>query len=122
MYADEVRHYKEFLRSFRRYREDEGLDALAIFRGLVHRRGKAQVEDAGTALRYVNYGWSRELPFAPLEGDGVVSIARETMRAHFPLDAARRMMVKPLELASPAGRVMARVLGVAMSYQAQPIV
>jgi len=122
MYADEVRHYKMFLRWFRPYRAAEGLDALTILRGLVRRRGDAQVEDAGTALRYVNFGWSSRLPFAPLESEGVVAIARAAMRAHFPLDSAREMMVKPLAVASPAGRVMARVLGLALSYEAQPVV
>ncbi|HEX5129669.1 MAG TPA: ferritin-like domain-containing protein [Usitatibacter sp.] len=122
MYGDEVRHYKEFLRAFRRYSAKESLDTLSILRGLVRRRSKAQVEDAGTALRYVNYGWSRELPFAPLGEEGVVQAARECMRPHFPLQSARQMMVKPLEVASPAGRVMARLLGLAISYRAQPVV
>jgi hypothetical protein len=122
MYADEVRHYKVFLRAFRDYRGREGLDAVSILRGLVRRRSSAQVEDAGTALRYVNYGWSRTLPFAPLGEAGVVAAARASMRPHFPLDSARQMMVKPLEVASPAGRVLARVLGMAMSYEAQPVV
>jgi|RhiMethySRZTD1v2_1073278.scaffolds.fasta_scaffold01996_18 hypothetical protein len=122
MYADEVRHYKEFLRAFRRYRQQESLDALSILRGLVRRRSKAQVEDAGTALRYVNYGWSRSLPFAPLGEEGVVEAARACMRPHFPLDSARQMMVKPLQVASPAGRVLARLLGLAISYRTQPVV
>lgn len=122
MYADEVRHYKVFLRAFRDYRQREGLDALTVLGGLIGRRHKAQVEDTGTALRYVNYGWSRSLPFAPLGEAGVVATARASMRAHFPLDAARNMMLKPLEVASPAGRVMARFVGVAMRYEAQPVV
>jgi hypothetical protein len=122
MYADEVRHYKVFLREFKRYREREGLDALSIARGLVRRRSKAQVEDAGTALRYVNYGWSRSLPFVPLGEAGVIASARASMRSHFPLESARQMMVKPLEVASPAGRMLARLVGLAMRYDAQPVV
>ena len=122
MYADEVRHYKMFLRWFRGYRERERLDAMTIMRGLVRRRSSAQVEDAGTALRYVNYGWSRALPFAPLGEEGVLSTARSAMRAHFPLESARQMMVKPLEVASPAGRLLARALGLALRYEAQPVV
>ena len=122
MYSDEVRHYREFLRGFKRYREREALDAVSIARGLVRRRSKAQVEDAGTALRYVNYGWSRDLPFAPLGEEGVLASARASMRRHFPLESARRMMVKPLEVASPAGRMLARLVGLAMRYDAQPVV
>jgi hypothetical protein len=122
MYADEVRHYKAFLRWFQRYRADEGLDSLTILRGLLGRRRKAQAEDAGTALRYVNYGWSRALPFAPLEQDGVLALARDAMAAHFPLESARKMMVKPLEAVSPVGAVMARALGMAISRAAQPVV
>ena len=83
MYADEVRHYKVFLRWFRHYREQERLGALEILGGMVRRRDKAQAEDAGTAIKYVNYGYSRALPFVPLE------------------------------VASPAGRVLARLAGLA---------
>lgn len=109
MYADEVRHYKVFLRWFRHHRERERMGALAILGALLRRRNQAQVEDAGTAIKYVNYGYSCALPFVPLEGAGVTGRARNALGAHFPFDSARRMLLKPLEIASPAGRLLARI-------------
>jgi hypothetical protein len=122
MYADEVGHYKVFLSWFRHYRCAERLGALEILGAMMSRRDKAQAEDAGTALKYVNYGYSRALPFEPLAENGVLGIARESMRAHFPVDTARRMMGKPLEIASPAGRLLARLLGLAIAWEMQPVV
>lgn len=122
MYADEVRHYKVFLAQFRHYRRVERLGALEVLGGLVGRREKAHAEDTGTALRYVNYGYSRILPFDPLSEGMILAAARDAMREHFPLDTARRMMAKPLEMVSPAGRALARVLSLAVSWRMQPAV
>ncbi|APV49258.1 hypothetical protein BWI17_05920 [Betaproteobacteria bacterium GR16-43] len=122
MYEDEVRHYKVFFREFRRYRAAERLGAIEVTRALFGRRGQAQAEDAGTALRYVNYGYSRDLPFAPLEADGATALAREALRAHFPSEPARRMLLKPLEETSAAGRWIARGVGLAMRLEGQQVV
>jgi hypothetical protein len=122
MYADEVGHYKMFLSWFRQYRREERLGALEILGAMVNRRDRAEAEDAGTALKYVNFGYSRALPFEPLLEQGVLGMARESMRAHFPMDTARRMMGKPLEAASPAGRVLSRLLGLAIAWEVQPVV
>lgn len=122
MYEDEVRHYKVFFREFRHHRADERLGALEVCGALFGRRDKAQVEDAGTALRYVNFGYSRELPFAPLEVEGATALAREALRAHFPSEPARLMMLKPLAETSAAGRWIARGLGLAMKYEMQAVV
>ncbi len=122
MYADEVKHYKVFLAWFKHYRAEERLGALEILGGLVGRREKAHDEDFGTALKYVNFGYSRSLPFAPLPEDGVLGLARDAMASHFPVETARRMMGKPLEMASPAGRVLSKLLGVAIAWEVQPAV
>jgi hypothetical protein len=122
MYADEVAHYKVFLAQFRHYRRLERLGALEVMGGLVGRREKAHAEDTGTALRYVNFGYSRSLPFEPLCEGMILAAAREAMREHFPLETARRMMAKPLEAVSPAGRALARVLSLAVSWRMQPAV
>lgn len=122
MYADEVRHYKMFLAWFKHYRRKERLGALEILGGLIGRRDKAQAEDTGTAVKYVNYGYSRMLPFEPLCEGMVMAAARDAMRSHFPMDTARRMMAKPLEMASPAGRALAKMLSVAISWEMQPAV
>jgi hypothetical protein len=122
MYEDEVRHYKVFFREFRRHRARERLGALEVCAALFGRRDKAHAEDAGTALRFVNYGYCRSLPFAPLEQEGAVALARAALRVHFPLESARLMLLKPLAETSPAGQLLARCLGVAMKYEMQPVV
>lgn len=107
MYEDEIAHYKFFFRWFRILRERENLGAFQVFSETIARSRKAHNEDVGTALSHVNAGFVQSMPFAPLEEQTLMTMARVAVEDHFPFDTARATMLKPLRACSGWGKPLA---------------
>ncbi|MDY7577410.1 ferritin-like domain-containing protein [Herbaspirillum sp. RTI4] len=95
---DEVSHYKQFYRSFRRYREQEGTGRLRTLGTLCRRTLELKSEDADCAIRHVIK--IRD----PLHADDVpqrqrlLATMNHTVRTHLTPDTTIKMIMKPLEL------------------------
>jgi hypothetical protein len=101
IYADEVRHYKMFLRHFRRYQRGEARSRARVGRTLVKRLLATRSEDGRCAYRHI---WD----FAPAQGDSFDASYRAfsrdvtlLLRSHAPAEMMTRMILKPLSLPSP---------------------
>jgi hypothetical protein len=104
--ADEVRHYKYFYRFFLRYREREQPSRTAVARTLWARIGEVDAEDAFYAFKHVYLAWNPDAEFR--EGDYAAFRAqlRPLAVRHFPHRMASKMLLKPLGLSAPLGRLV----------------
>jgi rubrerythrin len=103
--SDEVRHYKYFFKFFRRYRDREHPSQIKVAWTLLHRAIEIDTEDGFIAFKHVYLTRHPEREFRP-------SIYREfrgrtwsTARSHYPFGMAVKMLLKPLNLSVPAGRI-----------------
>jgi hypothetical protein len=55
----------------------------------------------------VNAGFVQSMPFAPLEEQTLMTMARVAVEDHFPFDTARATMLKPLRACSGWGKPLA---------------
>ena len=104
--GDEVRHYKHFYRYYRRYCALERPSRRAVLRTLWNRVGEVDAEDAFYAFKHV---YLARHPGAAFErGDYVAFRAgfRGLAQRHFPYAMAVKMLLKPLGLSGPVGRVV----------------
>jgi hypothetical protein len=103
--ADEVRHYKHFYRFFLRYRERERPSRAAVARTLWARIGEVDAEDAFYAFKHVYLACNPHAEFR----DNYYAAFRAQLRPlavrHFPHRMASRMLLKPLGLSAPVGRL-----------------
>jgi len=104
--ADEVRHYKYFYRFFLRYREREQPSRTAVARTLWARIGEVDAEDAFYAFKHVYLACNPRAEFR--EGDYAAFRAQLRPLAvhHFPHRMASKMLLKPLGLSAPLGRLV----------------
>jgi hypothetical protein len=104
--ADEVRHYKHFYRFFVRYREREQPSRAAVARTLWARIGEIDAEDAFYAFKHV---YLARNPLAEFREDDYAAFRaqlRPLAVLHFPHRMASRMLLKPLGLSAPIGRLV----------------
>ena len=104
--ADEVRHYKHFYRFFLRYHEREQPSRASVARTLWARIGEVDAEDAFYAFKHVYLAWNPHAEFR--EGDYTAFRAqlRPLAVRHFPHRMASKMLLKPLGLSAPIGRLV----------------
>lgn len=96
--ADEVNHYKHFLRYFHKYEQSEPLGRWRILCALRRRIFEARGEDVEIAVRHA---FSFRQPQAELDGPAYEALCeqvRQDVTAHFPLLMAAKMLLKPLHL------------------------
>lgn len=104
--ADEVRHYKHFYRYFMYYREHERPSRAAVARTLWARIGEVDAEDAFYAFKHV---YLARHPDAEFRADDYLAFRAQLKplaARHFPHRMASKMLLKPLDLSAPVGRVM----------------
>ncbi|MBI3512860.1 MAG: ferritin-like domain-containing protein [Proteobacteria bacterium] len=104
--ADEVRHYKHFYRYYLRYRALERPGRRAVLSTLWHRVGEVDAEDAFYAFKHV---YLATHPGAAFERKDYVAFRtgfRRLAQRHFPYAMAVKMLLKPLGLSGPVGRVV----------------
>ena len=104
--ADEVRHYKHFYCYFMRCREREKPGRTAILRTLLSRIGEIDAEDAFYAFKHIYLARNPGAPFRRSDYTAVRAKLRDLARSHFPHRMATKMLLKPLNLQAPLGRVV----------------
>jgi hypothetical protein len=103
---DEVRHYKHFYRYFLHYRERERPSRVAVLRQLWKRSAGVKAEDAYIAFKHVFLERHPGLPFTAEEYDEFRASFRRIGRTAFPFEMGVKMILKPLALSPPVGRVV----------------
>jgi len=101
--ADEVGHYKYFYRFFRDYAARQPEGRLRVLAALRRRLVEARNDDAECALRHVY----RVRMGA--KADGLQALNRRltsTIKQHYPLDMAAKMLLRPLSLPTPLARFL----------------
>ena len=104
--ADEVRHYKYFYRFFLRYREREQPSRAAVARTVWARIGEVDAEDAFYAFKHVYLAWNPRAEFREDDYAAFRAQLRPLAARHFPHRMAGKMLLKPLGLSAPVGRLV----------------
>ncbi|MGO8920823.1 MAG: ferritin-like domain-containing protein [Stellaceae bacterium] len=104
--ADEVRHYKHFYRFFLRYREREQPSRTAVARTLWARIGEVDAEDAFYAFKHVYLARNPSAEFREDDYAAFRAQLRPLVVRHFPHRMASKMLLKPLGLSAPVGRLV----------------
>ncbi|GAC1358497.1 MAG: ferritin-like domain-containing protein [Variovorax sp.] len=99
--ADEVNHYKHFLRFFRRYRAQEGLSRFRVMGTIGRRTLELKSEDADCAIRHVVKARAPERVGDTAYIQQLSTRMNRTIRTHLSAGATLKMLMRPLEL--PAG-------------------
>jgi rubrerythrin len=102
---DEVRHYKHFYQYFLRYREQDRPSRFAVLRTLWHRGAGVKAEDAYVASKHVFLTANPGAEYTEAEYDKFRASFRRIGRNSFPYVMACKMILKPLGLSAPLGRV-----------------
>jgi hypothetical protein len=104
--TDEVRHYKYFYRFFLRYRQREQPSRAAVARTLWARIREVDAEDAFYAFKHVYLGWNPRAEFRKDVYAMFCAQLRPLAVRHFPHRMATKMLLKPLGLSAPVGRLV----------------
>jgi hypothetical protein len=104
--ADEVRHYKHFYRFFLRYRERERPSRAAVARTLWARIGEVDAEDAFYAFKHVYLARNPRAEFREDDYAAFRAQLRPLVVRYFPHRMASGMLLKPLGLSAPVGRLV----------------
>jgi len=102
---DEVRHYKHFYHFYRLYRDREPPSRLAVLKQLWRRGAGVKAEDAYVAFKHVFLTTNPGAVFTDEEYDRFRASFRRIGREAFPYTMAVKMILKPLDLSPPVGRV-----------------
>jgi hypothetical protein len=103
---DEVRHYKHFYRYFLDYKDRERPGRVAILRQLWKRSTDVKAEDAYFAFKHVFLERNPDEAFTQEAYDEFRASFRRMGRTTFPYEMAVKMILKPLDLSGPLGRVV----------------
>lgn len=96
MYADEIRHYKFFLKYFFSYKESEKLGIIALAKTIMKRQKMVNHQDLGIPLKYIPLGWYSSSPFKQVTTQEVLYKVGQIMNQHFSYSIALKMLFKPL--------------------------
>jgi len=114
--ADEVRHYKYFYHYFLHYRDRERPSRLAVLRQLWRRGAGVKAEDAYVAFKHSFLTRNPGAVFTEAEYDKFRASFRRIGRKAFPYEMAVKMILKPLDLSAPLGRVVQPTLEYTTRY------
>lgn len=113
---DEVRHYKYFYNFFRRYNADGATSRWAVAKILLARVREIRDSDTICALSHIRDG-QIGIPVAARQvlPDAVEmhKLVTARLRAHYPLNAASKMLLAPLALPAPARNLASGVINAA---------
>ena len=98
IHDDEVRHFKYFLRFFRRYQNVEHLSRWSIAQALLARVREVQSEDADCAMRHVVRQRAPAIGADPEHADEWILAASRQLQQACSYDQAARMLLTPLGL------------------------
>ncbi|MBN3727340.1 ferritin-like domain-containing protein [Burkholderia sp. Ac-20379] len=98
--SDEVRHYKHFLKYFKKYNAVEGNGRMAVLGALLRRLLEIRNEDSEIALRHVfAIRYPEKVRDTAYNRDRVVRV-NQLVRRHLSADMCVKMLLKPLDLPS----------------------
>jgi rubrerythrin len=103
--SDEVRHYKYFYHYFLHYRDRERPSRMQILRQLWRRGAGVKSEDAYIAFKHTFIVRHPDEAYTDAEYDKFRASFRRIGRKAFPYEMAVKMILKPLGLSPPIGRV-----------------
>jgi hypothetical protein len=103
--ADEVRHYRHFYRFFLCYSERERPSRVAVAHALWARIGEVDAEDAFYAFKHVYLARNPHAKFEPSDYAAFRAQLKPLAARHFPHRMASKMLLKPLRLSPPVGRL-----------------
>jgi len=95
---DEVRHFKHFLRYFRKYQQDERLSRTRVARVLIERLAEVRRDDASCAFTHVFRARHPELAGDASRVQAWTRDIYATSKRCYPFDLAVKMLLTPLEL------------------------
>jgi hypothetical protein len=98
--SDEVRHYTYFRDVFDTYDATENNSFLRKARTIIARSQLVRDEDIALAFLPLNDAWRGTIPFVPLSYPQFLAKAGMVARHHFPFEAAKRMLFRPLATGS----------------------
>ncbi|KJJ94418.1 ferritin [Burkholderiaceae bacterium 26] len=96
--ADEVRHYKHFLRFFNECNASEGVGRARVLKALASRLREIKNEDSMIALRNVLRIERSQEDVPEADVRALNSRVSALVRSYLPLDMAAKMLLKPLRL------------------------
>jgi hypothetical protein len=96
MSRDEIRHYTYFRDLFDKHDAIERNSFWRKAQTVLARSELVRNEDLALAFEPLNQPWSGAKPFAPLTYAAFLSQASQVMSRHFPVEAAKRMLFRPL--------------------------
>lgn len=96
MSRDEIRHYTYFRDLFDRHDAIERNSFWRKAKTVLARSELVRNEDLALAFEPLNRSWSGTKPFAALTYAAFMSQASQVMSGFFPVEAAKRMLFKPL--------------------------
>ena len=96
---DEVRHYKHFLRYFRKYQQHEPCSRLAVFGALVRRSLEIGLRDTDSGLRHAYNGRYRDTTTPHPTFEETRRAVHALLRPNVLVGLAGAMWLRPLQLA-----------------------
>jgi hypothetical protein len=106
IYTDEIGHYKHFYKYFLRYREQEQVGRAQVLGALWHRLKMLEDEDTYIALKHVYAVRQPGRPYGQREYKRLIKQVRALASRHFPHQLSAKMLLKPLDVAPAAQRVI----------------
>jgi hypothetical protein len=106
IFEDEVGHYKYFYKYFRQYRKIENTSRTQVLGALWHRLMVIQDEDSYIALKHVYPTRHTERPFNQTVYKEIIGRIRKLAGKHVPHRMSVNMLLKPLDMAPMARRVV----------------
>jgi hypothetical protein len=107
---DELRHYKQFLRHFKRYSAAEGTKRHAVASCLVRQLAAIKQEDTSCATRHVLMARYPDDSLMAGDAHALYGRAQRTLCQHIPIRLAVRMLLQPLALKPALNSLMTPVL------------
>jgi hypothetical protein len=104
--ADEVGHYKQFLRFFLRYNEGEKHGRLRIIKAIWHRLLEVRGDDANCAIWHVFHARFPDIARDSKQFKQTFSSSVRSVRTHFPSAMAVKMLTRPLNLPGVVARLI----------------
>ena len=96
MSGDEIRHYTFFRDLFHKHDSADRHSFWRKAQTVLARSELVKNEDLSIAFEPLNQSWTSTQPFAPLSYVEFMARASEVMSKHFPVEAAKRMLFRPL--------------------------
>ena len=106
IFEDEVGHYKYFYKYFRQYRDLENTSRTQVLGALWHRLKVIEDEDSYIALKHVHAARHPDQPYDKTVYKEIMGRIRKLAGKHIPHRMSVNMLLKPLDMAPIARRMV----------------